>query len=125
MRCGELSRKRSGQFWIGKTPVNDAAVGIVLALAADRFDAVPSVKFVHAIQPFAETTGRYDHVHDVREIFLDGLGALPAFVAGHVRDIFCSTRSRVEIPCRNVTSGRERADNRRAIYYATELGRHL
>ena len=125
MRCGKLGRERSGQLWISKAPANDAAAGIVLALAAHRFDAVPGMKLVHGVQPFAETTEGYDHVHAVREVFLDGLGALSAFVAGHVRDIFRNARSGVEIPCRNLTTGRERADNGGPIYYATEPGRHL
>lgn len=85
MGHGELTRECSGEVWVSKAPANNAAVSIVLALAAHRFDAVPSVKFVHGVQPVAETAERHNHIHEVREIFLDGLRALSAFVAGHVQ----------------------------------------
>ena len=49
------------------------------AMTALRFDAVTGVKFVHRVQPVAEAAEWYDHIHMVREVFLDSLRALSAF----------------------------------------------
>ena len=68
---------------ISKAPAYNTAVSIVLAMTALRFDAVLSVKIIHRIEPDAEPTQRHHNVYKVREVSLDSLSVLSAFVACH------------------------------------------
>ena len=54
------------------------------AMTAPGFDAVLSVKVVHGVQLRAEPTQWHYNVYEVREVSLDSLRVLSAFVAGHV-----------------------------------------
>lgn len=79
---GNPVAKAAASSGTSKAPANNAAVGVVSALAAHQFDAVPSVKFVHGVQPVAETAKRYDHVYEVRETFSTTLALCPPLEPG-------------------------------------------
>jgi hypothetical protein len=82
-RRRELLSERGSDSLISEAPSHNTAIGIMPPVPALRPNAVPRVKFVHGAQALTETTGRHDHVYEVRIIALGGLCALAAFVAGH------------------------------------------
>ena len=70
---------------LSKAPSNVIAVVLIAPPGrVDSPDASVNVPLGHGVQLLAEAALRHDHFDNVREIFLDSLRALSAFVAGHI-----------------------------------------